>query len=128
MSELLIHKQGRGDPTDSSDWQPFDVVVIRPDGWSWGTRETDGITFLLVKLPGVAVATIKHFTEQVHEARGGRLDLQMIKRRKFGVRHTNLLRSIKNQLDLGPNGEIRSAIAEIRVNNTSRFVDAVLEK
>lgn len=66
MAELLVHKIGRGDPTDKRDWQPFDVVVVYPDGHTWGRNQLrDNGTFLVMKFPGMPVADVEHLLEEV---------------------------------------------------------------
>ena len=67
MAEILVHLKGRG--TDDTDYRPGDIVDVKPDGWTWGVRESKASwvaagrdpaqwpgTFGIVKIPDLAVA------------------------------------------------------------------------
>lgn len=75
MAELLVRAATRGVSRDG-DWDKGDVVLVRPDGFAWGVRESlaawlrsgrdrqkwPGL-FVLVKVPGLSVAAAEAFTE-----------------------------------------------------------------
>jgi hypothetical protein len=66
MAELLLRAlDNPGDPVVM--YKTGDVVVVRPDGWTWGSEETkpvaQGGEFWLIKLPGVAVEDLEYLTE-----------------------------------------------------------------
>lgn len=43
-----------------------DVIVVRPDGWSWG-REEGLPRYVVIKMPGVPVEDVKHYEETLTE-------------------------------------------------------------
>ncbi|MFA6100393.1 MAG: hypothetical protein WC750_06030 [Patescibacteria group bacterium] len=42
-----------------------DVIVVKPDGWPWGNEECLP-TFLVIKLPGVAVSDVEYLTQELY--------------------------------------------------------------
>ena len=57
--ELLI--LNRSDLSTDSFWDRYDIVVIKPDSHTWGTKELDTGKFLLIKLPGVDASNINNY-------------------------------------------------------------------
>lgn len=45
-------------------YQYGDIIVVRPDGWKWGTKECLP-DFVIVKIPGVSVPDTKHLEESL---------------------------------------------------------------
>ena len=43
-----------------------DIIVAKPDDWSWGKEECLP-TFLVVKMPGVDVATVEQYTQTLQQ-------------------------------------------------------------
>jgi len=41
-----------------------DIIVVRPDGWSWGKEECPP-KFVVVKMPNVKVDDVKHYEQSL---------------------------------------------------------------
>ena len=48
MAEILI-KAG----AVINDYQPGDVIAVKPEGWNWGNSELDPTLFRIVSMPGM---------------------------------------------------------------------------
>lgn len=105
MVELLVHLTGRGDVNDASDWQPLDVVVVKPNGWKWGARETDGASFFIIKIPDGTEADIAPFLQEEAINLGNHPNLT--KRRSNRLSFNNLPPAIRNKVNKLGNGHIR---------------------
>lgn len=70
MAEMLVFAVNRTHPNPVKDrrgcYKRGDIVVVKPNGWGWGTEETkapkDGGVFVIIKIPGVSVASIEKYT------------------------------------------------------------------
>jgi len=60
-----------------------DIVVVRPDGWVWGAEECLP-TFIVVKLPGVSVETVKLWEEALYDMTDPEKPV-MLKARKYKI-------------------------------------------
>ncbi len=90
-----------------------DIIVVKPDGWVWGKEECLP-TFLIVKLPGISVDTVEHFTQPLMGLEG-----KILKRRKFRVPET----STTNYTQLG------NSVVTINISaQITTFINAVVEK
>lgn len=67
MAELLIKAVDATHVDPDKDrrgcYKRGDVVVVQPDGWSWGTLEALP-RFVLVKVPGATVAQVEQYIQQ----------------------------------------------------------------
>jgi hypothetical protein len=70
MAEILLRAQNQidipSDPEKAARLRvPGDVVVVMPDGHSWGSRE--GLPrFWIIKVPGLSVETVKKLTDALY--------------------------------------------------------------
>lgn len=65
MCEIAVKAWNSLNPDSVADRQCSKrghAVVVRPDGWGWGLKESLP-DFVLLKLPGVAVETAEKYTE-----------------------------------------------------------------
>ena len=109
MAEILIHRYGRGDPTDAGDWQPLDAVVVKEDGLTWGSLEVGpGTSFFLIRLPGVAKVDVDFLVEVEND-----VDKKMVKRRKRTFVYAQMPDSIKAIVTINPDSTVDLAGDEI---------------
>lgn len=68
MAELLV--KARTEPgLDSSDpgvWTRGEVVVVKPDGWSWGSEERPP-RFVVVRVPDADPGEFSHLTNEYRQ-------------------------------------------------------------
>jgi len=115
MAELLLHKAGRGDPGDSFDYQPGDVVHIAADGHVWGRRELGPDTsFLVLKLPGVDPASLRFLLGDAADHTDPERPAPLAKRR-VGLSLSTLPATIRDQLALDEAGRITTSAGSITV-------------
>lgn len=63
MAELLVRLVDKvnADPAlDAGCTKRGDVIVVKEDGWPWGDRENDGVTYKVYRLP-ISVAEAEQF-------------------------------------------------------------------
>lgn len=128
MAELLIHRYGRGNPNDDSDWQPLDIVVVKEDGWLWGSREVGpGTSFILVRLPGVPVEEIAHLVSALDSADPA---VGMSKRRRRKLNVPGLPTQLRNAITDHGDGTYTVSVDEVTLNRgqTTALLAAVQEK
>lgn len=94
MAEILIKAVSATNPDSvkSVRWcyKRGDPVVVKPDGWSWGSQEVippaDGGLFVIVKIPDVTVAQTIRFLNAGTAAR--KLYRVVVDELPTGVRNT----------------------------------------
>lgn len=110
MAELLIKAidATHSDPVKDKAgcYKRGDIVDVRPDGFEWG-REEGLPTFVKVKIPGLAVSTIKQFME----SEMGDLETT-VRRRKWNVLVDNIPVQIKQTLQT--TGEVTVTLTQVR--------------
>lgn len=75
MAEILLRSRTNGPGV--GHWKLGDIVAVQPDGFAWSLNESKSVWiasgriaaewgdgFLLIKLPGVSVATILYLLEE----------------------------------------------------------------
>lgn len=95
-AELLVRAKGHWlDGADTSKMteqelasynarsQKGDIIVVRPDGWEWGSSECPP-NFVVVKLKGVAVEDVKKYEEQLIDTTDKDKPI-VLKRRKYKI-------------------------------------------
>ncbi|MEM4720543.1 MAG: hypothetical protein QXT73_00600 [Candidatus Methanomethylicaceae archaeon] len=77
MAELLVQVKYKAD-TDLSNpehikgrFHPGDVIVVRDDGWSWGTGELNSENTTIIKLPGVSREELEAILYQPYQVEHG---------------------------------------------------------
>ena len=83
--EILV--LNRADIPTNSDWQRYDPVCVKPDGFNWGDREALP-KFYIVKLPQITVTQGETF-----------LIPNITLRRKKKLDYNNLSTAMKNELN-----------------------------
>jgi hypothetical protein len=98
-----------------------DIICVKPDGWQWGTSECLP-TFIVIKLPGVAVETVKHLERpltQIAVNIDGRTIKKNIKNKNFQIPEN----WIKNYVDLS-----QSVVTIKATPQQNTFMNNILEK
>lgn len=114
MAELLIRAANNATAHTnatlelSGAYKRGDIVVVKPDGWLWGSAEGPPV-FVKVKIPGLAVNTAESWiARQVSD-----VDPTItIKRRLWGVKVESIPIGIRNELLA--NGEVTVTLTQIR--------------
>lgn len=141
MAEILVHRNGRGDPNDPTDYQPLDVVSVKEDGLSWGSREVGPATsFFLIRLPGVPKADVAFlmdfdFTTQSVQSDTDPLTGDPVfadvptrtNRRKHKFNHNQMPKTIKDIVTVNPDGTVDLQGFEITLTgqDQSKFLGAI---
>lgn len=74
--------------------QKGDVFCVRPDGWTWGTKEClPG--WIVLKVPGLSVETVKHMEEQLWDRTNP--DAPKLLKRKKWIVPANIMNNLLNQ-------------------------------
>jgi len=90
--EVLI--LARNDVDESiGQYAKYDPIVVKDDGWPWGSYETNKNLFYIIKLPQVTVPQAEHFIEGITDENGN-----ITRRRKMALRISALPVAIKNAL------------------------------
>jgi hypothetical protein len=69
-----------------------DVIVVRPDGWKWGSCECPP-EYVIVKVPGMSEADAKFYEESLYEDvedKDGKVDRQLLRIRKHSLPKTDI--------------------------------------
>ena len=61
-----------------------DIVVVKPDGWTWG-REECLPNYLVVKLPQLTVEQVEHFTQSLLGGPNAEGERQILRKRKYQI-------------------------------------------
>lgn len=115
MAELLIKAISSTNPDPVKDqrgcYKRGDIVDVRPDGFEWGKEE--GLpTFVKVKIPGLAVSTLKQFMES-EKGDGVVIPLETtVRRRKWNILINDIPSQIKQTLQTA--GEVTVTLSQIR--------------
>ena len=110
MAELLIKAR---DPIDlpvneekrNRCYRKGDIIVVMPDGHEWGKEERLP-KFVVIKVPGMSVATAKKYIEP-NEIDTGLVDrdgeriIKLVNKRKYNVLIDNIPEAVSNQLKTG---------------------------
>lgn len=107
MAELLIQARGhwmdnftqtqidalseRDKKSREARIQLGDIVVVKPDGWTWGKEECLP-RYIVVKLPGISVDTVEHLTEHLLGTPDINGERPILKKRKWQI-PTNWMQS-----------------------------------
>lgn len=126
MAEFLIRAFEPWN-NDSPDAPPErcrlgDIVVIRPDGWSWG-REECLPRFLVVKITNLSYEDAKHFEESLMLDDGvdehGNQKMKMAKVRKWQVPSAYMSKALSDG----------NSVIEITLTNKQlAFIQKLIEK
>jgi len=57
--------------------QPGDVIVVRPDGWEWGSKEKLPLN-IVIKIPEMTMVEAQKYEEKIHDK-----DFKVLRRRKY---------------------------------------------
>jgi hypothetical protein len=109
MAEALLFAANNTNHEDPAkdlrgSWKRGYLVVVKPDGWSWGREEDPAQTvaprtFVLLKFPGVSVASVeKYLAAQTDDAGGTLLVAQVVRRRLWQVQYAELPLAARNKL------------------------------
>ena len=97
MAEILLHKDGRGDPADPMDYQPLDVVLVMPDGHPWGSGELgEGTPFFLIRLPGMDVSLVKWLEDEEWDTTTEPGNPQLVKRKKNELKLNQMPQTLRD--------------------------------
>jgi hypothetical protein len=121
MAEALLFSANNTNPDPVKDrrgsWKRGYLVVVKPDGWSWGREEDPAQTiaprtFMLLKFPGVSVASVeKYLAPQLDDAGGILLVPLRYRRRLWQIQYSELPAAARNKLattgilTIGPSGD-----------------------
>jgi hypothetical protein len=121
MAEALLFAANNTSPDPEKDrrgcWKRGYIVVVRPDGHTWGRLEDPALNaaprkFVLIKFPGVSVARVEKYLEaQWDDAGGALLEAVMYRRRLWQIQYAELPLAARNKLAttgilvIGPNGD-----------------------
>jgi hypothetical protein len=114
MAELLIRAANNNTTHANAEiefsgaYKRGDIVVVKPDGWQWGSAEGLPI-FVKVKIPGLAVNTAESWI--VRQVSGADPTIT-VKRRLWGVKVESIPIGIRNELLA--NGEVTVTLTQIR--------------
>lgn len=140
MAELLVYTRNKthADPVIDRRgcYKRGDVVLVRPDGWAWGARESKQAwiaagnsaaswdePFVIVRIPGVAVSRVERATLEQREDDTGADFGGTFRRRAWGLLVDTIPLAIRNQL--AANGEVTVTATQVR-NYFQRKRDAAL--
>ena len=115
MAEILICARNVTHADPAMDrrgcYKRGDPVVVQPDGHVWGRKE--GLPrFVVVKIPGVSVATVEALVQPQTEDDSGNPAAVTFRRRRWRVLVDNLPAGIKQTL--AQTGEITVTPAQVR--------------
>jgi len=133
MAELLVRASGHWldsktqsqvDAMSAGDRQSYnarsqvgDIIVVKPDGWSWGKEECLP-TFIVARLPQYSVEDAKHFEEVLMDNTDPEHPF-MLKRRKYRV-PPNI---VQQYVDLG-----QSVVDVVLSQQQQNFINNIIEK
>lgn len=114
MAEILVRALAS---INSSASEVGDIIVVREDGSVWGKAE--GLPeYLIIKLPGISVDTIKKFEQILHDDIN-KPNPKVVKRRKWNIPKNWVL----NKAMLG------ESVVEIKLSDQKQaLIESVLEK
>ena len=95
-----------------------DIVVVKPDGWTWG-REECLPNYLVVKLPQLTVEQVEHFTQSLLGGPNAEGERQILRKRKY---------QIPSQWVTPYITEGTSVITVTLSNQQQNFINNVIEK
>lgn len=115
MAEILIKAVDAAHSGSEKDkrgcYKRGDPVVVMPDGHEWGKEERLP-KFVVVKIPGLPVATAKKYIQPflgLPDGKGSRL---IVRRRLFRFQLDDVPNSIKQELE--DTGEVTVTMSQIR--------------
>jgi len=62
MAEILIKLEPANNPSDLLAWNRLHPVVVKPDGWVWGSAERPP-KFLVIRITDMTVAEVEQYLE-----------------------------------------------------------------
>lgn len=91
----LLDKENKEDTRlDAGCTKRGDVIVARPDGWSWGDKELEHDFWMIVKIPGLPESIGDTLTMQ----EVGDKEKNLLRKRMHGLNFDKLTKALKDQL------------------------------
>lgn len=108
MAEALLFAANNTHPDPEKDrrgaWKRGYIVVVKPDGHVWGSREDPARNaaprkFVLIKFPGVSVERVERYLQpQFDDAGGALLEPVVWRRRLWQIQYSELPLAARNKL------------------------------
>ena len=102
MAELLVQAK---DSIFDNGAKKGDIIVVRPDGWSWGKEECLP-NYIVVKMPKVPVEDVKHYEqtltkEETKEVDGKTVTTEvLVRKRKYNIDKLEVEKALIDKVSL----------------------------